>query len=352
MLTAAYVVAIVSRRATRDTVADLDVAIRSVSRRDALLDEARAELDRARRIGDPGRFTEQVLGSYRLGTILGRGAMGEVYAAVHIHTGVEAAVKLMRREALGDTHALTRFEREGQLLVGLRVPHVVQVFEIGGVGAALPYIAMERLHGQDLATLLRERPRFDHASTIAVIAQVARGLDAAHAHGVVHRDLKPQNVMWQPTAGATGAWVIIDFGVARRTDDGHTLTADRLVGTPAYMAPEQAEHGTVSVATDCYSLAVVAFRVLTGELAHGGGDPMAVLRRIVSQPPRLPTAVEPCLPDELDLVFAIGLARNPKDRYASCAELAAAVAAGLSGKLPPALRARGVALLHQRRRTT
>ncbi|MCE9576745.1 MAG: serine/threonine protein kinase [Deltaproteobacteria bacterium] len=348
LIAAAHLVAVVSRRATGAAVAELDAAIRSVSRREALLEEARVELAHPRRVGQLGRFSDQQLGAFRLGTVLGRGGMGEVYDAVHVDTGTPAAVKVLRREALGDARARIRFEREAQLLIQLRHPHVVKVFQVGDRDAALPFIAMERLDGRDLAALLREAPPFSRERAIHLLTQVGRGLDAAHAHGVIHRDIKPQNLVWQP-GPAGGTWTIIDFGAARGVDDGGTLTAGNLIGTPAYMAPEQAVHGRADARADRYALGVVAFRVLTGELPHRGQDRLVLLQRIATEPARAPTSVEPSLPDELDAVFAIALARDPDERFASCAELTAAIVAALDQQLPPRLAARGLALLHRTR---
>ena len=348
VIVAGYVVAATSRRATRETVAALDAAIRQVARREALLEEARAELDAARQIGDPGRFSAQVLGSYRLGEVIGRGGMGEVYAAVHVETGAEAAVKLMRRDALGDARALARFEREGRILVGLRAPHVVAVFEIGAADAPLPYIAMQRLRGRDLAEMLRDGGTLAPSRLVAMVAQVARGIDAAHAAGVIHRDLKPANLVWE-AGGGFGTWTVIDFGVARG-DDGHgTLTADRIVGTPTYMAPEQATDGTAAEASDRYALAVVAFRALTGVLPHRGADAAAYRLALLTLPAAAPGEVVPDLPDAIDLVFAIALARDPGERFASCAAFATALDAAFRDALPAALEARGLVQLHRAR---
>jgi serine/threonine protein kinase len=144
-----------SRRATVEAVERLDRAVRAVSMREALLAEVRLELDRALKVGGPGRYTEQEVGSYRLGVLIGRGGMGEVYEAVSVHDGREAAVKLLHPSTLADAQAVSRFVREAEVTARLDSPHLVAVYEVGLTSGEIPFIAMERLRGKDLAHHLR-----------------------------------------------------------------------------------------------------------------------------------------------------------------------------------------------------
>jgi serine/threonine-protein kinase len=319
-------VARMSRRTMLDSVVEHERAVRAAAHREALLQEARAELERALRLGEAGRFTDQVLGSFRLGPVIGRGAMGEVYEAVHTGTGEVAAVKLLRRDAIapGIVH---RFLREARAASALQVPNVVRVLEFGDDTAPLPYIAMELLRGQDLARLLRARPRLPAAELADMIAALARGVDAAGAAGIVHRDLKPQNVFRHDDSGGT-VWKILDFGVSKLRDHAGTLTGNAAVGTPAYMAPEQAQGREVDTRADVHALAVIAFRGLTGELPYRGSDPATILYQVVHATPPPASSIAP-LPRAVDAVLARGLAKDPAQRYPTAGAFAEALQTAL-----------------------
>src|SRR5262249_34808643 len=172
---------------------DLLQTTRLASEREALMDELRADLERALRVGGPGRYTDQVVGRFRLGIVLGRGAMGEVYDATDLETSGPAAVKLLRREMLADTTQGARVSREVGARGALASPHVVRVRATASTTGALPYLAMERLRGRTLGEMFRIDPRLTPTATLDVCRQTATGIDVAAGAGVVHRDLKPQN---------------------------------------------------------------------------------------------------------------------------------------------------------------
>jgi serine/threonine-protein kinase len=186
--------------------------------------------------------------------------------------------------------------------------------------------------------LLRDKRAFAPDKVVDLLQQVGIGITAAGKAGVIHRDLKPQNVF---LAGTT--WKILDFGVSRLADTGDTLTAGHLVGTPAYMAPEQARGARVDHRSDLYALGAIAYRCLTGHAPFSGGDIADVLYRVVHTPPRRPSSLAR-LPDDLDLALAIALAKQPDDRFVTAAELAAAIADALASSLPESIRVRGRAL--------
>jgi serine/threonine-protein kinase len=332
------------RREQARVVDQFERAVREASLRDALLREARDALKNAAGIGAPGRFTDQELDGFRLGPVIGRGGMGEVYEAERLENGGAAAVKLLRMDALGERSALSRFEREARIIASIKSPNVVQVLAVSHAESAFPYIAMERLTGLDLASHLREKGRLPLSEVVDLVEQVSIGLSAAHAAKVVHRDLKPNN-LFRCGTGDKPTWKILDFGVSKWMESADaTLTAAELVGTPQYMAPEQARgERDLDQCADLYALSAIAYRALTGEAPFGGQLP-AILRTIAEQMPRAPSGIAE-LPREVDYVLAIGLAKQRSDRFQSAPELASALAQAASGKLDPALVKRARSLL-------
>jgi eukaryotic-like serine/threonine-protein kinase len=327
-----------SRRATLQTMTDLELAVRAVAQREALLQEARHDLERALAVGGAGRFTGQHLGSFELGDVIGRGAMGEVYEARHRGGGEPAAVKLLHPHVLVSAGHLERFLREMRAAAEIRSPHVVRVLEIGELEAPLPYLAMELLRGHDLAAVLRARRRMSPAAVLDLIRQVGAGLSAAADAGIVHRDIKPQNLFRDERDGVA-TWKILDFGVSRLRGRDGTLTQGNVVGTPVYMAPEQAVSAAIDHRSDLYALGAIAYRALTGSPPYRGKDVPALLYSVVHEMPPRPTELA-ALPAEVDAVLAIALAKDPADRFATATALGDALADALAGRLDPDLRRR------------
>jgi len=337
ILLATFVIARATRRSSLIALAELEKAVRAVAQREALLEEARDELRRALGSGR-GRFTDQTLGHYQLGDVIGRGAMGEVYQGVDTRSGAAVAVKMLAHASLGNPQHVQRFLRELQTAAQIHSPNVVRVLEVGE--HPLPHLVMERLHGKDLAAVLRSTTGMTHERVIDMVRQIGAGISAAGDAGIVHRDLKPQNVF---LAGTT--WKILDFGVSRVQESSTTLTTGHVVGTPAYMAPEQAKGEHVDHRTDLYALAAIAYRALTGHTPFASGEIADTLYRVVHTAPLRPSA-HTALPIEVDLVLAIGLAKLPDQRFASAGELADALAGALAGQLSDELRIRGRALIN------
>jgi len=304
-----------SQRVTLEHVSRLEQAVRGVAQREALLAEARAELDRALKVGGPGRFTDQQVGSFRLGLLIGRGGMGEVYEA-RAADGTEAAVKLLHAGTLADRTSVARFVREADTASRLDTPFVVRVLEVGTTGGDVPYLAMERLRGHDLAHQLRRQRRLKLQDALIVADHVAQGLEAARIAGIVHRDLKPHNIF----LSHDGRWKILDFGVSKAGGSG-TLTKGHVIGTPAYMAPEQARGEDVDHRADVYSLAAILYRSVTGHPAFTGKDIPTTLYDVVYRVPTQPSLLS-TLPADIDRVLALGLAKNARDRFSSAVELA------------------------------
>jgi eukaryotic-like serine/threonine-protein kinase len=337
---ATYLIHSKAREATLDAIEQHDRVVRSLAHRDALLREARQDLAQAMQAGGVGRWTEEVVGGFRIGRVLGRGAMGEVYEAAREGGNNEpAAVKLLHPHVLAQADLVLRFVREARIVAGLNAANVVRVLDVSTPDAPVPWFAMERLVGQDLADHLREHKRMGLKAAIHMLRQVGLGLDAARAAGVVHRDLKPRNLFLT----STQVWKILDFGVARISNE-ETLTKDQIVGTPNYMAPEQANGDRVTHRTDLFALGVIAYRVLTGRPAFEGEATAEILYKVVHSMPPQPTTLA-ALPAAMDLVLAVALAKNPADRFDSGAELAAAMDHAAKGQVDAALRERAERLL-------
>jgi serine/threonine-protein kinase len=201
---------------------------------------------------------------------------------------------------------------------------------------------MERLSGVDLSDYLREHRRMGVRSVLSMVRQVGRGLDAAHAAGIVHRDLKPRN-LFLSRQGDDETWKILDFGVARAQGE-ETLTTHKVVGTPNYMAPEQANGREVTHRTDLFALGVIAYRALTGHPAFEGETTAEILYKVVHRMPLRPSAAAP-LPPDIDLALAIAMAKAPADRFGSPRELVQALEQASRGQLDGALRARAEAVM-------
>ena len=315
-----------------------------MQKREALLAEAHQELDRALAAGRPGRYSDRQLGPFRLGPVIGRGAMSEVYRAARTDDGRAAAVKVLHHDLLSSQQHLRRFQREAEIIASLRSKHVVRLFHVGidGTGDAPAYIAMELLEGHDLAFELRRDRRLDPERVLRLVDHVADALTEAAASEIVHRDLKPQNLFAVEAGGAPPTWKVLDFGVSKLERSG-TLTHGNVVGTPGYMAPEQARGGDVAPTADVFALAVIAYRALTGRPAFSGRELPRVLFDVCYVQPMQPSKLVP-LPDDVERVLLLGMAKDPKERIASAAEFAAGLRAAFEGGLDAAFRRRADAL--------
>lgn len=334
-----------SRRAHADAAEEIRRVTREVKLREAQLAEAHAHIEVALGGAESrrGPWTGARVGDLELGLVVGRGAMSAVYEATHLGTGARAAVKLLHASLAVDADARLRFEREARVAAGLRSPHLVRVLDVGHAPDGAPYLAMELLEGQDLGQRLRRRAKLDLAEAVVMIGHVAAALDVAHAAGVVHRDLKPQNVFCD---ARLGRWKVLDFGVCSLLEAGGTLTGGALVGTPSYMAPEQARGARCDRRADVFAMGAVLYRAITGQ-APFPSDPIAALWAVVHDAPIAPRELVPELPRDVARVLAIALAKAPDDRFDGAAELAAAFALAARGKLDEGVRARADALLRR-----
>jgi eukaryotic-like serine/threonine-protein kinase len=334
-----FFLARMTRTSSLRAIDQLQRATRLAAQHDAQVAEMRQDLDRALKIGGPGRFSGHVVGSWELGSVLGRGAMGEVYEAIHVTTGRAAAVKLLRRELLGDPRHVERFLREVRIAGSIGSPNVVEVLEASTPEDPLPFLAMERLYGKTLGELLRAGP-VTGAALRELVDALADVLDRARVAGVVHRDLKPHNLF--RTDG--GTWKVLDFGVALLGASSGTLTRGAAIGTPAYMAPEQAKGEGVDHRADLYALGAVIYRCLTGRVPFVARDTPALLYAVVHIMPLRPSAFGPISAD-VDAFLQIALAKAREARFETGAELAQAFAAAEQRALPEPLQRRARKLL-------
>jgi hypothetical protein len=339
---AAYLIGRQTQFSAQRALLDLERATRDAAQRGELLAEARADLAQALRAGRGGRFTGQTISGMRLGMVLGRGAMGEVYEATR-EDGQSCAVKLLHPQLVTDRAYYTRFVREAKIAAAVRVPNVVRVLGASEDDAVLPYLVMERLRGKDLAQYFQDVTRMPVPEVLELVRQVGTGLDAAHEAGVVHRDLKPQNV-FRAEEGGPVVWKVLDFGVSKLLEHSGTMSAGVVVGTPQYMAPEQARGEVVDGRADLYALALIAYRALTGRPPFVVADVRALLAVASSRMPPRPSAVAP-IPRELDDVLALGMSKDPGDRFPTAKLLHAAMERAARGEVERDLRLKAQAVL-------
>jgi hypothetical protein len=267
---------------------------------------------------------------YRIDAVIGHGGMGVVYRAFDLRLRRHVALKLMAPDLSRDARFRERFAREAELAMALEHPNVVPIHDAGEADGQL-YLVMRYVEGTDLRTLLQREGALPPARALALVAQVAAALDAAHGQGLVHRDVKPSNVLLDGDEHV----YLADFGLTRRFSDGNVLTADaRSLGTPAYLAPEQIEGGPVDGRADIYSLACLLFECLTGTAPFSSDSRLGVAwAHLEEEPPSLSARMRG-LPAAANGVVATGMAKAPEDRYATCSELVRAAAEALGLEAP------------------
>jgi tetratricopeptide (TPR) repeat protein len=270
----------------------------------------------------PGRFPPPPrVGPYEVLEELGRGGMGIVYKGQDATLCRPVAVKVLRPE-LADERARARFLREARAAARLRHEHVVHVYAVDQTADGLPYLVMEYVAGSTLAAHVRGR-RLDPRQAVALLVQVADALTAAHDAGLVHRDVKPGNVLLEPAADGRVTAKLTDFGLARDAGIGGTLTGEGdLAGTPAYMSPEQVRGAArLDARTDVYGLGATLYEALTGEVPFRG-TPAAVLHQVLEEEPRPPRRLNEAIPRDLETVCLKALAKEPGRRYPTAAAFA------------------------------
>lgn len=265
-------------------------------------------------------------GPYELRSLLGRGGMGEVYEAYDTVKDRVVAVKLLPTDLARDPVFQQRFRRESQAAARLAEPHVIPIHDWGEIDRVL-YIDMRLVRGRDLRTVLIDQGPLSPVRAVGILEQIAAALDAAHAGGLVHRDVKPANILVTNSDFA----YLADFGIALSTDDPRVTATGAAVGSYSYIAPERFDDGPVTGTADVYSLACVLYESLTGTQPFPADGMSMLIRSHLSMPPPRPSIKRAELPGELDEVISRGMAKEPADRYPTAGALASAARAAVTG---------------------
>jgi serine/threonine protein kinase len=269
--------------------------------------------------GTPGPQVGSMFGPYELKRVLGRGGMGEVYEAEHTIKGWSVALKLMSESVSNDPVFRERMKREARITGRLQEPHVVPVHDYGEIDGRM-FLEMRLIEGTDLDTVLKRFGALAPPRAVAIITQVASALDAAHAAGVMHRDVKPPNILVTRDDFA----YLVDFGIASAKTDEKLTQLGTAVGTWKYMAPERFADDEVDYRADIYSLACVLYECLTGSPPYPADSAGVLVSAHMMNPIPQPSAKRSGIPSAFDAVIARGMAKKPRDRYASAGDLARA----------------------------
>ncbi len=267
--------------------------------------------------------TPRMLGQrYEVGEVLGRGGMAEVHRGRDIRLGREVAIKVLRSDIARDPTFQARFRREAQAAASLNHPAIVAVYDTGEDSVAagdVPYIVMEYVEGRTLRDVLKDEGVMEVKAAMSYAADICAALDFSHRNGIVHRDVKPGNVMITPA----GAVKVMDFGIARAvSDSSFTMTSTAaVIGTAQYLSPEQARGESVDARSDVYSAGCLLFELVTGSPPFSGDSPVAVAYQHVREDPRPPSTINAAVPPALDAVVLKAMSKNPANRYQSAAEM-------------------------------
>ena len=273
---------------------------------------------------------------YELGEVLGFGGMSEVHRGLDTRLSRDVAIKVLRADLARDPQFQIRFRREAQNAAALNHPAIVAVYDTGEVqsdSGPLPYIVMEYVDGQTLREIVKTTGPMTQQKVIEVMADVCAALDFSHRHQIIHRDVKPANIM----INRAGAVKVMDFGIARALGEGQNVTQTAaVIGTAQYLSPEQARGEAVDARSDVYAVGCVLFELLTGEPPFTGDSPVAVAYQHVREDPRAPSELNPEISPALDAVVLKALSKNPLNRYQSAAEMRADLVRVRSGQSPMA----------------
>lgn len=273
---------------------------------------------------------------YELGEVLGYGGMSEVHRGLDTRLGRDVAIKVLRADLARDPQFQMRFRREAQNAAALNHPAIVAVYdtgEVSGDSGPLPYIVMEFVDGQTLREIVKTSGPMTQQQVIEVMADVCNALDFSHRHQIIHRDVKPANIM----INRAGAVKVMDFGIARALGEGQNVTQTAaVIGTAQYLSPEQARGEAVDARSDVYAAGCVLFELLSGEPPFTGDSPVAVAYQHVREDPKRPSELNPSIPPALDAVVLKALSKNPANRYQSAAEMRSDLVRVRNGQSPMA----------------
>jgi serine/threonine protein kinase len=270
----------------------------------------------------------RVLGdTYQILRLVGEGGMGRVYEAKHLRLRDRRfAVKILHPEFSQKAEIVSRFQQEAESASAIDHPNVVSVLDVHRTADGQPYLVGEFLDGEELGKRLLRLGKLEVPAAVHLVRQVCRALAAAHARGIVHRDMKPENVFLSNIGGGTLVKVL-DFGISKAAGKETNLTRTGMImGTPQYMAPEQARGDKVDLRTDVYATGALLYHMVTGRPPFDGEDPTGILSSVLTEEPARPRSIEPGLPEGLELVIQRAMAKDPRERYQSMAELDLALA--------------------------
>jgi eukaryotic-like serine/threonine-protein kinase len=287
-----------------------------------------------KRMDDP-LIGQTLAGKYRIERLIKHGGMGSVYRGKHVLMDKTVAIKVLRASLAMDDAIVARFSREAKAASKISHPHAVSVTDFGEAENGVVFLVMEYLDGRTLKEVIAGDGPFSLARTIEIVRQVAGALDAAHGQGVVHRDLKSENIMLVSHNG--GEWAkVLDFGIAKIQQpegkrDVEITEANLVVGTPQYMSPEQcSQTGPLDLRSDVYSLGIIIYEMLTGRVPFTGESATVIMMKQVQDPPPSVLTARPDLPAGVDAVIKQALAKQPVDRFQSAGDLSGALANSLS----------------------
>lgn len=274
--------------------------------------------------GPPDALVGTVLcGNYKVLRIIGEGGMGRVYEAQHTRiAGKRFAIKLLHPEFARQPGVLARFQREAEASAAISHPNVVGVYDVDRTADGTPFMVSELLEGHDLSKQLEKSVRISPMQAVTIARQVCRALQAAHDKGVIHRDVKPENVFLTGTLEDPSIKVL-DFGISRLEGAGSSsLTKTGMVlGTPAYMPPEQAAGKAVDGRVDVYGVGAILYRALTGRLPYGDDEPAVTIAKLLTSEPERPRQISPDIPESLEMIIQKAMAREPERRFQTLREL-------------------------------
>ena len=297
-------------------------------------------LVRQRKVSTDDRIGQVIGGRYKIEKVIGQGGFGAVYRAKHTATGDTIAIKVLRTAVEGQEDVVARFRHEAKTTSRLKHPNTVRVFDFGQMDDGNLFIAMEFLDGQTLTHLQAREGPLEPKRLARIAIQVLKALAEAHSKGLVHRDLKPDNIFLQTVHGEADFVKVLDFGIAKSLTGDQTadLTASgAIVGTPRYMSPEQASGMEVDARTDLYALGLILYEGLTGQTPFVADSPLSMLlRRVAEEPPRVEQSLRLPTPRGVCEVVRRAMARRPQERFSSAEEMAAALQAELDTPTQPA----------------